>query len=636
MQVSNVNTSKLMYKSLLHFVSKLEAEGELVRIKAFVNPVLEISEITDRMSKQPGGGKAILFENTGTQFPVITNMFGSLRRVCLALGVGGLDEFGELMQVIFSSLSAPKKSFLEKVTMLPQLSRIMSWMPVSVGGRGACQQVVCCNPDLLQLPILKCWPCDGGQFITLPMVHTVDPETGVRNVGMYRMQVMAQNLTGMHWHKHKTGARHFECYKRLKQKMPIAVTIGGDPAYTYAATAPMPDGMDEYMLAGFIRSKRVELVKCLTVDVEVPADVDFVIEGYVDPSEDLAWEGPFGDHTGFYSLADWYPSFHVTCITHRADAIYPATLVGIPPMEDAYIAKATERIFIEPIRLTMLPELVDMQLPVEGVAHNLALISLKTAYEGLAYKSMNTLWGAGQMMFNKILVAFDEGTNLNDYYGIAHRAVRSVNPEQNIFFGYGVADVLDHAADVCGMGSKLFIDATACERYDVAEINSGALVQLIRGNLSGVDEVNTMLVEKMLPIAFVSLRWVEGEMVDSELKRLCLMPEMDPVLVVVAVDLGLPMKDLSLLVWYTLANIDPKRDIQICSRKGRERANVAINAMRKKQPRNWPNVNVMDEQTIQHVDSIWQSLNIGPLIVSPSTKLEQLLQGNASVATFDE
>jgi len=266
--------------------------------------------------------------------------------------------------------------------MLPKLSQVASWMPTSIGGKGKCQEVIMKNPDLNKLPILKCWPADGGKFITFPMVHTIDPVTGIRNVGMYRMQVFEPGLTGMHWHRHKTGARHFEEYKKLGKKMPIAVAIGGDPVYTYAATAPMPDNFDEYMLAGFLRKKKVELVKCLTQDIEVPADADFVIEGYVDPEEDFIWEGPFGDHTGFYSLADWFPKFHISCITHRKDAIYPTTIVGIPPQEDAYIAKATERIFLAPIKLTMLPELIDMDIPVAGVAHNLTIVKIEKSFPG--------------------------------------------------------------------------------------------------------------------------------------------------------------------------------------------------------------------------------------------------------------
>jgi len=412
----------MAYSSLRQFIERLEQAGELYRIKAYVNPRLEIAEITDRMSKSPGGGKALLFENTGYDFPVLINAMGSYRRMCMALGVDDLNVIGREMEALFKSLAVPRSSLVEKLSLLPTLGKLASWMPVRIKGRGACQEVVMPEPDLYRLPILTCWPKDGGPFITLPIIHTRDPHTGIRNVGMYRMQVFTKDMTGMHWHKHKVSARHFQAYQALKQKMPVAVALGGDPVYTYAATAPLPDNVDEYMLAGFLRKKKVELVKCLTQDIEVPADADIVIEGYVDPEEAFIWEGPFGDHTGYYSLPDWYPRFHVTCITHRKDAVYPATIVGIPPQEDAWIGKATERIFITPIKMTMLPEVVDMDMPIEGVFHNLTIVSIHKQYPGHAQKVMNAMWGAGQMMFNKILVIVDGELNIHDYETLAREA----------------------------------------------------------------------------------------------------------------------------------------------------------------------------------------------------------------------
>lgn len=352
-----------MYRNLAEYVAALEKAGELVRISVPVDPVLEIAELTDRQAKQPGGGKALLFENTETGFPVLTNMMGSERRICMALGVERLSEVGERIEALLADAMRPKAGWMDKLKMLPLLKEVSAWMPRSVSRRrGECQQVVRRGDeaDLSELPVLKCWPHDGGRFVTLPLVHTVDPETGVRNVGMYRMQVFDSRTTGMHWHRHKTGERHYRQYEKWGERMPVAVCLGGDPVYTYCATAPLPDGIDEYMLAGFLRRRPVELVKCLTCDLRVPGDCDFVIEGYVDPAEPKAVEGDFGDHTGFYSLKDLYPRFHVTCITHRRDAVWPATLVGIPPMEDAYIQLATERIFLAPIRLAVAPEVVDL------------------------------------------------------------------------------------------------------------------------------------------------------------------------------------------------------------------------------------------------------------------------------------
>ena len=339
------------YSSLNDFILTLEKHGELLRVKQFVSPELEIAEITDRFSKH--NGPALLFENTGTGFPLLINAFGSEKRMCLALGIQNLDQVQTDIEDLFKKFVSPKNSMLDKLKMLPMLKELSSWMPKTVSRKGKCQQVVMETPDITKLPVLKCWPHDGGPFVTLPVVHTKDPNNATRNVGMYRMQVFGKDITGMHWHLHKNSARHYHEYKELGQRMPVSVTLGGDPVYTYAATAPLPDNFDEYILAGFLRKKKVTMVKCLTNDLLVPEDVDFVIEGYVDPLEDLISEGPFGDHTGFYSLEDMYPKFHITCITHREDAVYPATIVGIPPQEDAWIGKATERIFLGPIRLTL-------------------------------------------------------------------------------------------------------------------------------------------------------------------------------------------------------------------------------------------------------------------------------------------
>ena len=348
----------MAYKDLQHFIKTLEEAGELVRIREFVNPELEITEITDRISKVYG--PALLFENTGYDFPVLINSMGTEKRMAMALGVEKLDDLAHQIEDLFKKFTAPKNGFIDKLKMLPQLGEVASWMPRVVSGRGACQQVVMENPDVTKIPVLKCWPEDGGPFITLPVIQTKDPLTGLRNVGLYRMQVFGPTLTGMHWHRHKVSARHFNEYKKLGRKMPVVVTIGGDPSYAYSGTAPLPDGVDEFMLAGFIRKKRVELVQCITQDMQVPSDADIVIEGYVDPAEDFILEGPFGDHTGFYSLADYYPKFHITAITYKKDAVYLATIVGIPPQEDAWIGKATERIFLAPIKMTMVPEIVDI------------------------------------------------------------------------------------------------------------------------------------------------------------------------------------------------------------------------------------------------------------------------------------
>ena len=455
-----------MYRNLAEYVAALEKAGELVRISVPVDPVLEIAELTDRQAKQPGGGKALLFENTGTGFPVLTNMMGSERRICMALGVERLSEVGERIEALLADAMRPKAGWMDKLKMLPLLKEVSAWMPRSVSRRGECQQVVRRGDeaDLSELPVLKCWPHDGGRFVTLPLVHTVDPETGVRNVGMYRMQVFDSRTTGMHWHRHKTGERHYRQYEKRGERMPVAVCLGGDPVYTYCATAPLPDGIDEYMLAGFLRRRPVELVKCLTCDLRVPGDCDFVIEGYVDPAEAKAVEGDFGDHTGFYSLKDLYPRFHVTCITHRRDAVWPATLVGVPPMEDAYIQLATERIFLAPIRLAVAPEVVDLWMPPAGVAHNIAVCVIEKSYAGQALKVAHALWGAGQMSFNKFLVVLSaedaRGVSGSGYAAVVRERLHRFDPTRDALFSRGVLDVLDHSAPQTGFGGKLCLDLT--------------------------------------------------------------------------------------------------------------------------------------------------------------------------------
>jgi len=446
-----------MFNGLKEYISFLEEKGELRRIESFVDPVLEIACATDIESKKPGGGKALLFENTGTAYPVLTNMMGSEARIRYALGVESLEEVGPRIDTLVNSVLGAGNGLRSKLKMIPLLNQAASWMPRPHKGHAPCQEVVQYVAKLSTLPILQCWPKDGGRFITLPLVNTVSPLTGVRNVGMYRMQVLDDATTGMHWHMHKTGAKHLsECTHRL----PVAVCLGGDPVYSYAATAPLPEGIDEYMLAGFLRGKPVELVKCFTQDLMVPADCDFVIEGYVQKSEEKIMEGPFGDHTGFYSLEDLYPKFHVTCITHRFEAVYPATVVGVPPMEDKYIQEATEKIFLSPIKLAIAPEIEDLFLPEEGVGHNFAVVKIRKQYEGQAFKVANALWGAGQMMFNKFLLVTDEDIDIRNRDAVLDTICRNVDVSRDLLFSRGPLDVLDHTAPEPGFGGKLCIDAT--------------------------------------------------------------------------------------------------------------------------------------------------------------------------------
>lgn len=443
----------MAYNSLQDFVQVLSREGELKRILHPVKAELEITEIADRVMKS--GGAALLFENVvGKQMPVLINAFGSMKRMALALGVNDIEDVaGEIQRLIQTK---PPRSFKDKLKVLSDLVRLAG-IPPKIVKEGSCQEVVVREPDLNLLPVLTCWPGDAGPFITLPMVFSKDSRSGARNVGLYRMQVFNARTTGMHWHLHKVGARHYQ--HQQGQRMALAACLGGDPAMIYAATAPLPDQIDEILFTGFLRKKGVELVKGLTVDIEVPANSDIVIEGYVDPAEPYQREGPFGDHTGFYSLADDYPVFHVTCITHRKNPIYPTTIVGRPPMEDVYLGKTTERLFLPLVRVT-LPEIVDMNLPAHGVFHNLAIVSIKKEYPAQARKVMHALWGLGQMMFTKTLIVVDDDVNVHDLSQVTWVVGNHIDPKRDTVFVEGPVDVLDHAAPAMGFGSKMGIDAT--------------------------------------------------------------------------------------------------------------------------------------------------------------------------------
>ena len=608
-----------MSGNLRQYISLLESAGELVRVTAEVDPVLEIAEITDRVSKSPGGGKALLFTNTGTEFPVLTNMMGSDRRMAVAMGVGSLDEITRRIEELAMQVLSPKNGLGDKLRMLPLLGEVSRWMPRISQMRGECQQVVLRDEqvDLDSLPILKCWPGDAGRFITLPLVNTVDPLTGVRNVGMYRMQIMDRRTTALHWHLHKTGERHYRAYKKLGQGMPVSVCIGGDPLYTYAATAPMPDGMDEYILAGFLRRRSVKLVKCVTNDIYVPADCDFVIEGYVDPAEDKVMEGPFGDHTGFYSLEDHYPVFHVTAVTHRKDAIYPATLVGIPPQEDLYIAKATEKIFLTPMRLALQPEIRDLYMPSAGVAHNLAIVSIETAYSGQAFKVASSMWGAGQMMFNKVLLVAEAGQDIRSTK-VLSALVRGIDPEHDIMLSRGVLDILDHASEKVGEGGKMVLDLTGQkpdEKVKVPELKTTpAWVEGV--DLSCADEWGIVIVRC-------------GSDLNIRLQDLLPDEGWGGIKYVVALDReteNLPLKDL---LWFALANLDPARDL--CISDGVVYADARTKyPYRQGYPRRVPNVVVSSRETVGLVDGRWKEYGLGPFVESPSLIYRKLLRGESA------
>jgi 4-hydroxy-3-polyprenylbenzoate decarboxylase len=444
------------YEDLRAFVRRLEAEGELARVRAEVDPVLEISEIADRAVK--AGAPALLFERVrGHSIPVLLNAFGSARRMKLALEVERLEEVAERIDAILDEKTPT--SFLDKLKMVPKLAEIGSYFPKIVRD-GPVKEVVRKGADatLREIPAIQCWPKDAGRYVTLPLVFTKEPGTGKRNAGIYRLQVFDERTLGMHWQLHKDGAADHRAEEAAGRRIEVAIALGCDPATQFAGAIPAPRAIDEMLLAGFLRKDAVPLVRCETVDLEVPATAEIALEGYVEPRERRR-EGPFGDHTGWYSLADDYPVFHLTALTHRRDPIYQSTIVGRPPMEDGFMGYAIERILLPLIR-KQLPEVLDVHMPVEGIFHNLMLVRIRKAYPGHARKVMHAIWGLGQAMFTKCLVVFDEDVDLQNYSEVVWRAFTALDPQRDIQFTMGPLDVLDHAARELAFGSKMGVDAT--------------------------------------------------------------------------------------------------------------------------------------------------------------------------------
>jgi len=635
-----------MKGGLQGFVDRLEQQGELARISVPVSLELEIAEIADRIAKR-GDGKALLFENTGTRFPLLINMFGSSRRMAMALGVDELDAIPAGIEKLFATLAAPRPSFGSKLAALPTLLRLSRIVPRRKTGHGTCQQMVLRGDDarLSLLPALKCWPHDGGRFITLPLVHTLDPDTGSTNVGMYRMQIFDDHTAGLHWHIHKTGERHYQAWKRrweeasgergqsagsasesVRQgrsdrrpapattRMPVSVALGGDPVYTYAATAPMPDGMDEYLLAGYLRGRAVRLVKCLTNDIRVPEDCDIVIEGYVDTAEPKRTEGPFGDHTGFYSLEDPYPVMHVTAITHRRGAIYPATIVGVPPMEDLYMARATEKIFLAPIRLALQPEVRGLWMPAPGVAHNLAVVSIERTYSGQAFKTAGALWGAGQMMFNKIMIVTYGPADDVDALAAGLRAAQLPDGAAT---ARGTLDVLDHATATPCQGGKLVLDLTA--RRPPRPLRLPATARPTHG----IKTVDVSLAEKWgVMILFAQ----PGTMVDVE--AFIAANAIEGINFFVVVDTAARGLDHSELLWFALGNCEVGRDVKFVGgyliADARTKLPGTAGA-----PARWPNVVTSLPETIALVDRRWAEYGlgeVGKMPASPSLRYHPLVR----------
>ncbi|ROR30484.1 4-hydroxy-3-polyprenylbenzoate decarboxylase [Mobilisporobacter senegalensis] len=559
-----------MSKKDLHtFIDEIDLKGELKVINSKVSRDLEITEITDRVSKSHG--PALLFRNVeGSKYPVLMNAMGSYKRMSMGLGAHDLDEIGAQIEEYLDL--GNYLSIKKLVRSIPRLLRLIHVFPVKSRFKGECQQVIEKDVDLDTLPVLKCWPEDAGRFFTLPLVFTKDYKTKQQNVGMYRMQVLSKTTTGMHWHKHKDGSEIYKGYKERGMKMPVSVALGCDPAITYASTAPLPKMIDEMMLAGWLRKSNVKMVKCITNDIYVPANAEIVLEGYVDPSEELVLEGPFGDHTGYYSLADYYPRFHVTCITHKKNAIYPATIVGKPPMEDCYMAKATERIFLPMLRLIM-PELIDMNLPLEGVFHNCAIVSVRGRYPGIGNKIMNSIWGMGQMMYTKLIVVVDETVDVQDLAQVRDAVLNNVSTE-SLFICEGPLDALDHSSNKALYGSRLGIDATGIKDK---EENVGNTYHILT---------------------------VHKERPGQGMEVLELYLKSNPDKFVIVVDDDVSPDDLSTVMWKVFNNIDAKRDLVMLENK------IGIDATKKWKEegitRDWPNDIVMSQKIKQMVSERWK------------------------------
>jgi 4-hydroxy-3-polyprenylbenzoate decarboxylase len=562
------------YANLGEFIQTLKKEGELEIISQPVSAVLEISKRTDFESKSPGGGKALYFEKVkDSPFPVATNLFGSSRRICLALGVTDLEQLGDRIREIIHL--SPPRDLRDMLGILTTGFSVSRFFPRKTRALvPPCQQVILKGDDidLFTLPILQCWPQDAGRFITLPLVITRSLTTGKRNVGMYRMQVYDRKTTGMHWHVHKDGSNYFNEYRKAGIRMPVAVAIGADPATIYAATAPMPRNVDEMILAGFIRQAPVTMTPCITCDLEVPAEAEFVLEGSVDPYE-LRREGPFGDHTGYYSLADDYPVFHVTAITHRRSSIYCATLVGRPPMEDCYLAKATERLFL-PLLQTVFPEIKDYWLPWEGVFHNIVIVSIQKEYPRHAQKVISGLWGQGQMSFCKAIVVVDDTVDPKDPEQVMRQLVDNFDMTSDIMNAQGVLDVLDHSSPFANFGNKIGIDLTG--RIGGEPLRPAASPDLSLGNIT--EEILLSEIQAHCD-GTLSLRIFQGDMTrrnrilvlkvqkqpgrPSVYFSECLMKAsiLEPFTMILFYDSNVDIQDNSFILWKLFNNVDPGRDV---------------------------------------------------------------------------
>ena len=605
----------MYYSSLRKFIERLEIENELIRIQEKVSPVLEIAEITDRISKQPDGGKALLFENVeGSSIPVLINAFGSEKRMNMALGVYDVEEIAKRIEQYLKI--PPPITMLDKAKLLPMLLEAAKFPPKLVkGNKAPCQEVVHLNDkvNLDQIPILQCWPSDAGRFITFPIVINRSADRKVKNVGLYRMQIYDSKTTGMHWHIHKDGAHFFHEYRKQGKIMEVAVAIGADPASCYSASAPLPYGIDEFLLAGFIRKQSVPLVKCKTVDLEVPSDSEFVLEGFIDPSE-MRLEGPFGDHTGYYSQDGDYPVFHITAITHRKDPIYLTTIVGKPPQEDFYLGRATERIFL-PLLRTQLPEIVDMDMPVEGVFHNCVIVSLNKSYPMQSRRLMSALWGLGQMSFVKTIITVDPTIDVHNYEEVVKLILNQVDFDRDLFFSEGVLDVLNHASDNMLYGSKLGIDLTTKVEGEPGfgesknpdkNMSTLATVNEVKNHFPEVQNIKYLDLNTQRSVMYIALNKTLPHQATEFIEAFFREPKFSTVNIAIVLEGNVNLEDNSIVMWKLFNNIDPKRDLHFY--KNRLGIDVTQKLKEEGYQQRWPEEIEMSEEIKNRVNSKWDTM----------------------------
>jgi 4-hydroxy-3-polyprenylbenzoate decarboxylase len=587
----------MTYKDLPKFLEALEKKGLLDTIEIEVDPELEITQIADLVSKKYGS--ALKFTKVkGSKYPLVINAMGTYERLNLGLGVKNLDEIASQIKD-YMNLSA-YVTLKDKIKAIPKLAPLPFIFPRKVKN-APCQEVIE-EPNLDLLPIIKCWPQDGGKYITLPLVFTKDPETGQQNVGMYRLQVYDSKTTGMHWHLHKDGKEIYEKYKKMKKKMPVSVALGCDPATIYAATAPLPKMIDEMIFAGYLKRRPIELTKCVTNDIYVPAHAEFILEGYVD-LEELRLEGPFGDHTGYYSLSDMYPVFHLEKMTHKKNPIYPTTIVGKPPMEDCYLGKATERIFL-PLIKVQCPEIIDMDFPLEGVFHNCAIVSIKKVFPLHVNKILYALWGLGQMMYTKMIIVVDESVNVHDYKAVAQNILKNATFESHLIVNEGPLDALDHASNRAFQGFRLGIDATTKLSVEASgkELSGQAENYTKQDSFDILNNPNIEIIPFGKKNGNKALEYLTDISNDSTKPNW-----------IVLVDEWIDPSNLSTVSWKIFNNIDPKRDI-VKKMRSDNSLFVGIDATKKGIEdglmRPWPDDIEMSPEIVQKVNERWLSYGI--------------------------